>query len=300
MGVQIGNKELTRGGDVYFAAEIGINHNGDIGVAKKLIDAAVKAGCHAVKFQKRNPDVCVPEAQKKVMRETPWGPMTYLEYKHRIEFGKKEYDIIDRYCREKDIQWFASCWDEESVDFICQYDVPALKIASASLTDQPLLRKVAATEKPIVMSTGMTTTGEIDTALECFDRSKVVLCHCVSSYPAPIEELNLSMITAYLDRYEDLVIGYSGHEVILPTTYAAAALGAVYIERHITLDRSMWGTDQAASVEPKALADLVGKIRTIKKALGDGRKKIMPSELPVRQKLCRVQSPVTLVSAGGK
>jgi len=294
MAVKIGNKELKRGGDVYFAAEIGINHNGDINIAKKLIDVAVDAGCDAVKFQKRSPDVCVPEEQKKVMRETPWGLMTYLDYKHRIEFGKKEYDIIDKYCRECNIQWFVSCWDEESVDFIEQYDVPAYKIASAHIPDIPLLKKVALTGNTIVMSSGMVTLEELDAALDCFDRSKLVLCHCVSSYPAPIEELNLSMIGTYLERYPDLVIGYSGHEVIIPTTYVAAALGAEYIERHITLDRSMWGTDQAASVEPQALHSLVSKIRTIKKSIGDGQKKIMPSEIPVRKKLCRV--PLSIAS----
>ncbi len=296
MGVWIGKTELMRGGDVYFAAEIGINHNGDIEIAKELIDVAVEAGCNIVKFQKRNPDLCIPEEQKKVMRETPWGIMTYLEYKYRLEFGRKEYDIIDKYCRERNIDWFASCWDEESVDFISQYDVPAFKVPSAVVPELTLLKKVADMGKTIIMSSGMVTMEELDTALSYVDHAKVVLCHCVSSYPAPVEELNLSVIPTYLERYPDIVIGYSGHEVILPTTYVAAALGAVYIERHITLDRSMWGTDQAASVEPYGLRSLVRKTKAIKKALGDGRKRIMPSELGVRRKLCRIRAPLTSAS----
>jgi N-acetylneuraminate synthase len=285
MAIKVGNKVISRHGPTYIVAEIGINHNGDIAIAKRLIDTAIDAGCDAVKFQKRNPDVCVPEHQKGIMRETPWGAMTYLDYKRRIEFGKKEYDVIDQYCRKVGIDWFVSPWDVDSVKFMAQYDTPAFKIASATITDLDVLSAVAETKKPVVISSGMSTQQEVDAAIEIFDRDKLVVCHSVSSYPAPIDELNLNVIKTYLNMYPDLVIGYSGHEVGLVTTYAAVVLGARYVERHITLDRTMWGTDQAASIEPRGVESLVGKIRAVERSLGDGVKKVENSEIAVRKKL---------------
>lgn len=285
MSVQVGDRRIGRDEPVYFCAEIGINHNGDMEIAKKLIDAAAEANCDAVKFQKREPDIAVPEAQKSVPRETPWGTMTYLEYKKRIEFGVEEFREIDRYCREKGIDWFVSPWDVESVEFMNQFDVPAHKVASASVTNVALLEAIAATGKPVILSTGMSDQDEVDAAVARFDPDKLVLCHSVSSYPAPIEHLNLRVIPNYLERYPHLPIGYSGHEVGVPTTYVAVALGARYVERHITLDRTMWGTDQAASLEPAALRNLVAKMKPIVASLGDGRKKVEESEHAPRQKL---------------
>jgi N-acetylneuraminate synthase len=285
MFVQVGDKRIGPNEPVYIVAEIGINHNGDLGLAKRLIDVAVEAGCDAVKFQKRDPDVCVPEEQKKTPRETPWGMMTYLDYKKRIEFGYPEYTEIDRYCRSKGITWFASCWDPGSVDFIERFDVPVHKVASASIGSVPLLKAIAATGKPVILSTGMSAQDEVDEAISLFNRKQLVLCHSVSSYPAPVDQLNLRVIPNFLARYPEMPIGYSGHEVGLTTTYVAVALGACFIERHITLDRAMWGTDQAASVEPQGLRQMVGKIRNVQAALGDGNKKVEASEIPVRRKL---------------
>lgn len=285
MSVKIGQKTIARDGDVYFCAEIGINHNGDLELAKKLIDVAVDAKCDAVKFQKREPDVAVPEAQKSIPRDTPWGRMSYLDYKKRIEFGRDEYREIDRYCRAKNIAWFVSCWDSESVDFMEEFDVPAHKVASASITNMKLLESIARTGKPVILSTGMSTQAEVDAAVAKFDRGKLIICHSVSSYPAPVHELNLSVISEYLERYPGIPIGYSGHEVGIPTTYVAVALGARYVERHITLDRTMWGTDQAASIEPTALRNMVTKLPSIVASLGDGSKKVEASEIAPRKRL---------------
>jgi sialic acid synthase SpsE len=264
--------------------EIGINHNGDIEKAKELIDVADEAGCDAVKFQKRNPDVCVPEEQKDVMRDTPWGTMKYIDYKHHIEFGWEEYEEIDAYCGEKDIHWFASCWDKDSVEFIEYFDPVAYKVASASLTDDELIEEMDAKGRPMVASTGMSTMEEIEHAVSLLDTDRLLVAHCTSTYPCDPEELNLRMIETLIEKL-NVPIGYSGHEVGLQTTCAAVALGACFVERHITLDRAMWGSDQAASVEPQGLERLVRDIRTIERAIGDGEKKVYESELPIRNKL---------------
>ena len=247
----------------YVIAEIGINHNGSMDDTKRLIDLAAVAGCDAVKFQKRNPDVCVPEHQKGVMRDTPWGRMTYLEYKYKVEFEKEEYDEIDRYCKDKEIEWSASPWDLDSLEFLMQYDLPWLKI---------------------IFSTGMSTYEEIDQAIEWLDGCEMVMLHCNSSYPAKLEDLNLKCIQTLKDRY-GCEIGYSGHEFRLGTSVAAIYLGATYIERHITLDRTMWGSDHMSSVEPQGLIKMIRGIRELEVALGDGIKKVTDGELAPRKKL---------------
>jgi N-acetylneuraminate synthase len=269
----------------YIIAEIGINHNGNLDVAKKLIDIAAVAGCDAVKFQKRNPDVCVPEHQKNVMRDTPWGTMTYLEYKYKVEFGKTEYNEIDSYCKEKGIAWSASPWDLDSLNFLNQYDIPFIKIPSAMLTNHELLKSARDTGKKIILSVGMSTEEEIDDAVEILKGSKdFAILHCNSTYPAPIEELNLSAIKTLQEKY-NCEVGYSGHEFRLGTTVAAVYLGASIIERHITLDRTMWGTDHMSSVEPQGLIKLVKGIRELEQAYGDGTIKITESQKPIRSKL---------------
>lgn len=283
--IQIGETTVGPGEPAFIIAEIGINHNGDVDIAKQLIDVADTAGCDAVKFQKRDPDVAVPEDQRDVPRETPWGVMPYIEYKKRIEFEQPEFDEIDAYCKDRGIMWFASAWDQPSVDFLEQYDVPAMKVASAGLTDHDLLRRMRKLDVPIILSTGMSTMEEIREAVDVVGTDDLAVMHTTSTYPCPNEELNLRMINTLQDEYPDVPIGYSGHEVGLQTTLAAVTLGACLVERHITLDRAMWGTDQAASVEPPGLMRLVRDIRVIETALGDGVKKVYDSELPVRKKL---------------
>ena len=269
----------------YIIAEIGINHNGSIDVAKKLIDIAAVAGCNAVKFQKRNPDVCVPEHQKNVIRETPWGTMTYLEYKHKIEFGKEEYDVIDSYCKEKGIAWSASPWDLDSLNFLNQYDIPFIKIPSAMLTNDELIEATLNTGKKVILSVGMSTEEEISHAVNILQKSNdFALLHCNSTYPAPINELNLSAIQTLKEKY-NCEVGYSGHEFRLGTTVASIYLGATIIERHITLDRTMWGTDHMSSVEPQGLIKLVKGIRELEEAYGDGVVRVTDSQIPVRNKL---------------
>jgi N-acetylneuraminate synthase len=270
----------------YIISEIGINHNGDLDIAKRLIDISAAAGCDAVKFQKRNPEVCVPEHQKSVMRDTPWGEMTYLDYKYKVEFEKEEYDEIDRYCKEKGISWSASPLDLDSLDFLDQYDIPFIKIASASITDLDLLRKACKTGKKIIISTGMSSEEEIDVAVGILDSeaSDYAVLHCNSSYPAPIEELNLSCVKTLKNKY-NCEVGYSGHEFRLGTTVAAVYLGATIIERHVTLDRTMWGSDHMASVEPQGLFKLVSGIRELEKSYGDGSICVTETEKEVRKKL---------------
>jgi N-acetylneuraminate synthase len=282
--VDIGGVKVGSGQPVYIIGEIGINHNGELETCKKLIDVAAAAGCNAVKFQKRTPELCVPEAQKSLVRETPWGMMTYLEYRHRIELKEDQYAEIDRYAKGKGLHWFASCWDIPSVDFMERFEPVAYKIASASLTDEALLRHTAGRNRPVILSTGMSTQDEIDRAVTVFDRQRLILTHATSTYPCSPDELNLRMINTLRSRY-NLPVGYSGHETGLQTTVAAVALGACVVERHITLDRAMWGTDQAASVEPAGLHRLVRDIRVVERAFGDGVKRVYPSELPIRAKL---------------
>lgn len=285
--VNIAGRAIGEGQPVFVIAEIGINHNGDVAIAKQLIDVAVQAGCDAVKFQKRTPSICVPPDQASVLRETPWGTMTYLEYKERIEFGKSEFSAIEDHCEANDIMWFASPWDVPSVEFLEGFNTPVFKVASACLTDDELLTAIRKTEKPVIMSTGMSSLEEIDHAVSLLDRNKLLLGQATSTYPCKPEELNLRAIGSLQQRYE-VPVGYSGHETGLQTTVAAVALGAVFIERHITLDRAMWGTDHAASVEPQGLTRLVRDIRNVETALGDGKKRVFESEVSVRKKLRRV------------
>ncbi|MCK4794455.1 MAG: N-acetylneuraminate synthase family protein [Desulfobacteraceae bacterium] len=285
--VKIGNKTIGENHPTFIVGEIGINHNGDLDIAKKLIDVGLFAGCDAVKFQKRNPDLAVPDHQKQKPKKTPWGEMPYIEYKKRIEFGEEEYRVIDQYAKQKEIMWFVSPWDEDSVGFLEKFNVPCYKIASALLTDHRLLIKVRELGKPILLSTGMSTPEQIDQAIEVLGGTDdLVILHCNSSYPARNDELNLRVIETLNDQY-DCPIGYSGHETGLQTTYAAVALGAAMVERHITLDRAMWGTDQAASVEPFGLLRLVRDIRAIDVALGDGKIRVYESEVLVMEKLRR-------------
>lgn len=284
--VSLAGRFVGEGHPTYIIAEIGLNHSGDLQVAKQLIDVAAIFGCDAVKFQKRTPEVCVPRYQWDQERETPWGKMKYIEYRHRLEFGAREYEQIDAHCREKNIHWFASCWDEPSVDFMEQFDPPCYKIASASLTDAQLLGRMVATGRPLILSTGMSTMEEIDQAVSSLPRDRLILLHATSTYPCRAPEINLRMLETLRNRF-GVPVGYSGHEVGLQISIAAAALGAVAIERHVTLDRTMWGTDQAASVEPSGLQRLVRDIRVIEQALGDGHKHVYESELPIRAKLRR-------------
>lgn len=284
--VRIGDRPVGDGHPAYIAAEIGINHNGNLDIAKSLVDAALAAGCDAVKFQKRTPELCVPAEYQDVMRETPWGLMSYMDYRHRVEFGQEGYETIDRYCKEEGIDWFASCWDRPSVDFIEQFDPVCYKIASASLTDDELLQHINSTGRPVVLSTGMSTMEQIRHAVSLLDENRLVIAHSTSSYPCKPEELNLRVIQTLQAQF-DCPIGYSGHEVGLQTSYAAVVLGACYVERHITLDRAMWGSDQAASVEPHGFARLVRDIRVIETALGDGAKRVYETERAVMTKLRR-------------
>uniref|UniRef100_A0A7C4L0T3 N-acetylneuraminate synthase n=1 Tax=Bellilinea caldifistulae TaxID=360411 RepID=A0A7C4L0T3_9CHLR len=285
--VKIGDRWVGDGHPTYVVAEIGINHNGDIEIARQLMDAAKHAGVDAVKFQKRTPELCTPPDQRNVMRETPWGYITYLEYRHKIEFGEAEYREVDRYAKEIGITWFVSVWDEPSVDFIEAFDPVAYKVPSAALTDHGLLRKLRATGRPIILSTGMSTIDQIKAAVELLDMDNLVICHTTSAYPCPPEELNLRMVQTLKETYP-CPIGYSGHEVGLIPSVVAVALGACLVERHITLDRAMWGSDQAASVEPGGFERLVKYIRVTELSLGDGVKRVYDSELPSLKKLRRV------------
>lgn len=286
----------------YIIAEIGINHQGDINIAKRLIDIAAASGCDAVKFQKRNPDVCVPEEQKSKPRSWQGEDMTYLEYKYKIEFGKEEYDEIDRYCKQQGIAWSASPWDLDSLEFLSQYDIPFIKIPSAMITNEDLMFAAKRTGKKVIISTGMSTFAEVERAITILklpgdtpetlrpyylDEKSVdnfAVLHCNSTYPAPINELNLSAIKTLKDRFW-CEVGYSGHEMTLGTTVSSVLLGATIIERHITLDRNMEGSDHSGSVTPHGLFKLVSGIRELEEAFGDGEITVTKSEKPVRKKL---------------
>jgi N-acetylneuraminate synthase len=287
--VNIGGRWIGEGEPAYIVAEIGINHNGELDNAKKLIEAAVKSGVDAVKFQKRTPELCVPEGQRNQMRETPWGYISYLEYRYKVEFGEAEYREVDRTCRQLGITWFASVWDEPSVDFMAAFAPACYKIPSASLTDHNLLRHLRTTGRPLILSTGMSTIDEIQEAVSVLGEENLILCHATSTYPCEPEELNLRMIQTLKNKF-NCPIGYSGHEVGLVTSAVAVALGACLIERHITLDRALWGSDQAASVEPGGFQRLVKYVRVTEQSLGDGIKKVYASELPSRTKLRRVNN----------
>ncbi len=281
--VRIRNRVVGPSNPIFIVAEVGINHNGDLEQAKELISTAAAAGCDAVKFQKRTIEVVYTPEELAQPRESPFG-RTNGDLKRGLEFGYREYAEIDQYCRTLGIMWFASCWDLASVDFIEQFDPSCYKIASACLTNECLLRHHASKRRPILLSTGMSTQAEIDRAVEVLGADNLVLLHCTSSYPCKIEELNLRFIPNLMKRY-DVPVGYSGHEVGLYTTVAAVVLGACLVERHVTLDRAMWGSDQAASVEPQGLARLVKDTRAVEIAMGDGVKHVYESEIPVRRKL---------------
>lgn len=298
--ISLGKRIVGDGEPVFIIAEIGINHNGSMELVKKMIQSAAAAGCDAVKFQKRTPELCVPKDQWHIERDTPWGRMTYIDYRHKVEFNRVQYEEIDYYCREQGIMWMASCWDEEAVDFIENFDTPMYKAASASLTDIPLLTKMKATGKPLMISTGMSTMEEIGAAVNTLGETNLLIAHSTSTYPCRLEELNLRVIQTLKDIYPHIPIGYSGHETGLAPTYAAVATGACFVERHITLDRAMWGTDQAASVEIGGLFRLVANLRDIEKAMGDGVKRVYESEMPGMKKLRRVQSTTPVDTAETK
>lgn len=283
-GVKIGPGEPC-----YIIAEIGINHNGSLDIAKQLIDEAVAAKASAVKFQKRTPEICVPKDQWEIMRDTPWGRMSYIDYKRKTEFGIVEYATIDQYCKKVGIDWFVSTWDVKAVDFMEQFDTPLYKLASASLTDTQLIKRILLTGKPLMLSTGMSTYREIEDAVNLvwsFDRNyPLFIAHSTSAYPCKPEELNLRMVQTLAAKYPGVPIGYSGHETGLATTVAAVAMGATFVERHFTLDRAMWGSDHAASVEPQGFQRLVRDIRDVETASGDGVKKVYESEIGPMKRL---------------
>ncbi len=286
--IKLGNRTIGDGHPAYVIAEIGINHNGDLDIAKQMIDAAVHAGVDAVKFQKRTPEVCTPPEQQKQMRETPWGYITYLDYRYKVEFNQEQYREIDRHSKEKGTAWMVSVWDEPSVDFMEQFETPAYKVPSASLTDHNLLKHVRKTGKPIIISTGMSTMEQIHKAVNVIGDENLVIMHCTSTYPCEPEELNLRMIETLRKEFPNNPIGYSGHEVGLVPSAVAVSLGASMVERHLTLDRAMWGSDQAASVEPGGFERLVKYIRVTEAALGDGVKRVYDSEKSSMKKLRRV------------
>ena len=270
----------------YLIGEIGINHNGDLQIAKKLIDAAHACNWNCVKFQKRNPDIAVSEKQKGIERDTPWGRMTYLDYKYKIEFEKDEYDFIDKYCKQKPLDWSMSVWDLDSLDFAIKYDLPFIKIPSAMVTNYELVKASAQTGIPIIMSTVMSTLKEIDEAVELLQKhaKSYAIMQCNSSYPTKNEEINLNVIPMLKERY-NCTVGYSGHEYDLEPTVLAVALGAKIIERHITISHEMWGTDQKASLEVHAMDLLKKRIQDIDTILGDGAKIVTKNELPIKNKL---------------
>ena len=269
----------------FFIAEIGINHNGDIQNALKLIESSKLAGCDAVKFQKRTPKIATPKSSWNIMRETPWGKMKYIDYKKKIEFGKKEYDIINKFCKKINILWTASCWDIPSVKFIERYRVKFHKVPSACITDLDLLKELKKTNKPIIISTGMSTEKQIQKAVKIVSQKNLSILHCNSSYPAQNHQLNLKYIEKLKTTYKKSVIGYSGHEMNLSSSVAAVVLGAKIIERHITLDKSMWGTDQQASIEPIGFARLIRDVRNVENSLGKPVKIVYPEEKIIMSKL---------------
>ncbi|AZS48401.1 MULTISPECIES: N-acetylneuraminate synthase family protein [Microbacterium] len=288
MTVSIGSRVIGGGRPAYVIAEIGLNHNGDVDIAKKLIDVAARAGADAVKFQKRTPEISTPEHMRDVPRETPWGVMSYLDYRRRVEFGRDEYVEIGDHATMLGLDWFASPWDVPSVAFLEDLGVVAHKVASASLTDTELLVALRETGKPVILSTGMSTIEQIDRALDTLGTDRVVLMHATSTYPLEPEEANLRVIATLRDRYPGVPVGYSGHERGLQISLAAVAIGAVAVERHITLDRTMWGSDHAASLEPTGLEHLVRDIRVIERATGDGVKRVFDSERAPMAKLRRI------------
>jgi N-acetylneuraminate synthase len=285
--IKIGNRLIGEGQPTYIIAEIGINHNGDVETAKDMIRAAHQAGADAVKFQKRTPLLCVPLEQRQQMRETPWGYISYLDYRYKVEFGEAEYREIDALCKSLGVDWFASVWDTEAIDFLEAFNPICYKVPSASLTDLELLKCLVKTGRPLIVSTGMSTMEEIRTSMKLIPMDRLLITHTTSAYPCAPDELNLRMIETLKQEFP-CPIGYSGHEVGLIPSVVSVSLGACLVERHFTLDRAMWGGDQAASVEPGGFERLVKYIRVTEQALGDGVKKVYDSEIPIRKKLRRV------------
>lgn len=284
----IGARTIGPDKPCYVIAEIGLNHNGDVELAKQLIDVAADAGADAVKFQKRTPEISTPLHMRDQPRETPWGMMTYLEYRYRVEFDREQYIEIGDHATLRGIDWFASPWDAPSVDFLDDLNVVAHKVASASLTDRELLERIARSGRTVILSTGMSTPEQIDRAIAVLGTERLVLMHATSTYPLPPEEANLRAMVTLAERYPEVPVGYSGHERGLQISLAAVALGARVVERHVTLDRTMWGSDHAASLEPRGLRQLVRDIRIIEQAMGDGVKRVFPGELAPMAKLRRV------------
>ena len=284
--IRIGSREVGEGQPCFIIAEIGINHNGSLDIAKNLISVAKNLGCDAVKFQKRTVEIVYTPEELAKPRENPFG-VTNGDLKRGLEFGIEQYRKIDEFCQEMEIPWFASCWDEPSVDFIAQFEVPCFKIASASLTDDALLRHTRAAGKPVILSTAMSTIDEIDHAVEILGKENLVILQATGTYPSDYEEIDLRVIPEVRSRH-GVPVGYSGHETGIPSSVAAVALGACVVERHITLERSMWGSDQAASLGPSGLTRLVRDIRLVELALGSGTKRVFEREIPVMRKLRRV------------
>jgi len=284
--VKINGRPIGDGQPAYIIAEIGINHNGDLDTAKDMILKAKETGADAVKFQKRTPELCVPKDQWELMRETPWGYISYIDYRQKVEFGEEEYREIDKYCRDLAIDWFVSVWDENSVDFMEKLTPICYKVPSASLTDKTLLKKIRSTGRPMILSTGMSTFEQIREAVDFVEPDDLIITHATSAYPCNPDELNLKMIKTLKEKF-DCPIGYSGHEVGLITSVVAVAMGACLVERHFTLDRAMWGGDQSASVEPGGFRKLVKYIRVTEMALGDGVKRVYESEKSSLKKLRR-------------
>jgi N-acetylneuraminate synthase len=288
--VKVGDRRIGDDQRCFIIAEIGINHNGDIDQAKRLISVAVAAGCDAVKFQKRTVEVVYTAEELAKPRESPFGT-TNGDLKRALEFGEEDFKDIDAYCKAVKIAWFSSCWDEPSVDIMEQFNPPCYKIASASLTDDNLLRYTRKTGRPIILSTGMSTLDEIDHAVDVLGKKDLIILHACSTYPAYYSELNLRAIPVMRERY-GVPVGYSGHETGIPSTVASVVLGACCVERHITMDRAMWGSDQAASLEPNGIGRVVRDIRLIEQSLGDGVKRVFEREVPIIKKLRRVGASV--------
>ena len=286
--VAVGQYLISDDHPAFIVAELGINHNGNISIAKELILAAATAGANAVKFQKRTPELCVPMDQRLIQRETPWGLMTYMDYRYRMEFERIQYLELMNFAKELNLEFFATPWDEESLEFLINIGVPCIKIASASLTDLNLISESAEYGLPVIISTVMSTMENIVSATKILEGKQYIVAHSTSTYPCPAEELNLSMINV-LKKEFNCIVGYSGHERGVSTTVAAVVLGAKYIERHLTLDRAMWGSDHAASLEPQGFTRLVRDIRIFEQAIGNGVKQIYPSEIPYLEKLRRIK-----------
>ena len=285
--IRIDGRIIGENEPVFMIAEIGINHNGSLDIAKRLIDATFACDWHCVKFQKRTPDLCVPDNYKNTLRDTPWGKITYLDYRYKVEFENEEYSYIDKYCKEKPIHWTASVWDIPSLEFVLSFEVPFIKIPSAKLTEKELIIAAAQSGKTVILSTGMSTINEIDNSvefLEKYSKGDYILMHTNSEYPAPLDKLNLRVINFLKDRYE-CIVGYSGHEQGLEPSVLASILGARVIERHITLDHDMWGSDHAASLEVHGMNLLRRRIMEVRHVLGDGVKKVTEQEMELRKKL---------------